>query len=1044
MPLQLRFTGVTRGLPRGRTCFHITTFCMQRRASGSGAPVTHPPGGVIMLDKCWAGVLVAALMCVPGAAAAQNRDITGRVVGEQSMAGIAGVEVFIAGTRTLAVTDQNGNFRLTAPARDVVLVARTIGYKAREVAVPAAQNTVDIALEIDVLGLDELVVTGRATSVSRRNLANAVATVSSAELQRAPAETIEKSLQGKVAGANIETNSGAPGGGVQVRLRGVSTINAQADPLYVIDGVVVSNAAIPSNANEITEAAGGSNPSLTQDAVVNRIADLNPNDIESIEILKGPSAAAIYGAQAANGVVIITTRRGRSGPPSISVTQRFGAYQLSNKLGFRQFETEAEAVAAFGAGAAAYFENGKSRDVFDHEELLAGRSDLSTETLFSIGGGSESTRYFVSGLWKNDEGIIENTGFEKQALRLNLDQRVGDRLNLGVGTNLIHSVAARGLTNNDNTGTSFYMVFPFTPNFVDLRADATGVFRPNPFERSNPLQTASFMENDESVWRIIASANAAFDAIRSGPHALQLVAVGGVDFFSQKNDLFFPPELEFEPADGQPGTKLLSNSSDRRVNINGNLVYTFSPEGGSFQATTSAGVQYGDDDLNIARITSRNLIAGRPAVDAGTAVSVRQRRERIKDMGAYLQQEVLALDERLFLSAGVRADRSSANGDPGKFFLFPKGAASYRFRDLGFNVNELKVRAAIGQSGNHPIFGQKFTPLAGDRNIEGLPGLVVEGTLGDAEVEPERQTEIEAGFDAILFGDRATLTVTGFNKTITNMLLERETAPSSGFIEEIFNGGKMRVRGIEVGLEAIPVRSEGTTWISRATFYMDRSKVLELPVPAFRTGGFGTAHGAYEIREGQSVTQIVANVLEGTEVVVRPVGNGMPDFRVGFTNDITFGPFSLYGLVDWQQGGTVINLTRLLFDFGGNTVDYDIDPQYVDSIGPVEVDDTLTLGERRVRGFGMETRPYIEDASYVKVREVSVGYQLPTSVLQTLPGGIQSGRITFSGRNLLTFTDYTGLDPEVSNFGNQPIARNIDVAPFPPSRSFWLSLEVNF
>jgi TonB-dependent SusC/RagA subfamily outer membrane receptor len=830
---------------------------------------------------------------------------------------------------------------------------------------------------------------------------------------------------------------------VQVRLRGVSTINAQADPLYVIDGVVVSNAAIPSNANEVTEAAGGSNPSLTQDAVVNRIVDLNPNDIESIEILKGPSAAAIYGAQAANGVVIITTRRGRPGAPNITISQQFGVYSLSNKLGFRTFETEAEAVAAYGAGASAYFENGKPRQVFDQEELLAGRNELSTETAFSIGGGTQSTRYFVSGLWKDDAGIIDNTGFEKQALRINIDQQIGDRLNVGVGTNLIHSVAARGLTNNDNSGTSFYMVFPFTPNFVDLRPDAAGLFRPNPFERSNPLQTATLIENDESVWRVIASTNATFDAIRSGPHALQLVAVGGVDFFTQKNDLFFPPELEFEPLDGQPGTKLLSNSSNRRVNINGNLVYRFAP-GGSYQATTSAGVQYGDDDLNIARITSRNLIAGRPAVDAGTAVNVRERRERIKDMGVYLQQELLALNERLLLSAGIRADRSSANGDPGKFFLFPKGAASYRFRDLGFNVDELKVRAAIGQSGNHPIFGQKFTPLEGNRNIEGLPGLVVEGTLGDADVEPERQTEVEAGFDAILFQDRATLTVTGFNKTITNMLLEREIAPSSGFVQEIFNGGKMRVRGIEVGLEAVPIRTNDASWVSRLTFYADRSKVLELPVPAFRTGGFGTALGAYEIKEGQSVTQIVANVLEGKEIVVRPVGNGLPDFRVGFGNDVTFGPISLYALVDWQQGGTVINLTKLLFDFGANTVDYDIDPQYVDSIGPVEVADTLTLGERRIAGFGMETRPYIEDATYVKVREVSVGYQLPPSLLQTLPGGIRSGRITFSGRNLLTFTDYTGLDPEVSNFGNQPIARNIDVAPFPPSRSFWLGLEVNF
>ncbi|MGH7445335.1 MAG: TonB-dependent receptor domain-containing protein, partial [Longimicrobiales bacterium] len=581
------------------------------------------------------------------------------------------------------------------------------------------------------------------------------------------------------------------------------------------------------------------------------------------------------------------------------------------------------------------------------------------------------------------------------------------------------------------------------PNFVDLRRLDDGTFPRNPFERSNPLQTAALMANDEDVWRFITSMNAQFDAYSEGAHELQIIATGGLDYFTQQNDLFFPPELQFEPLDGQPGTKLLSNSSDLRFNLSGNLVHTLMPSGATWRATTSAGVQYEDDDLNIARIASRNLIAGMPNVDAGTTVEVRQQRARIKDMGLYLQEEVLALDERVLLSAGVRADRSSANGDPGKFFFFPKAAASYRMDGFMPGLDELKLRVAAGQTGNRPLFGQKFTALSGTRNIEGLPGLLVVGIAGDPDIEPERQTEIEGGFDAILLDDRVSFSVTGFNKTITNMLLQRELAPSSGFVLQVFNGGKMQVRGIELTLEAIPVRGPAT-WISRTTFYADRSEILELPVPAFRTGGFGTALGAYEIREGESATQIVANVLEGDSVVVRKVGDGMPDFRMGFSNDLTIGPFNVSTLIDWQQGSNIINLTKLLFDFGQNTVDYDADPQFVDSIGPVAVNDTLTLGERRIRGFGMETRPYIEDASYVKLREVSVGYRIPQSVLDVLGGGIDDGSITLSGRNLLTFTDYTGLDPEVSNFGNQPIARNIDVAPFPPSRSFWLSLEVSF
>jgi TonB-linked SusC/RagA family outer membrane protein len=980
-------------------------------------------------------------------AAAQQREVTGRVTTGDGATAIPGATVTIAGTGVGALTDASGNFRINVPQGPVVLQVRSIGYSSRDVTVPANQNTVAIQLEVDVLRLDELVVTGRATAISRRNLANAVAKVSAEEVERVPAESIEKALQGKVAGAIIETNSGAPGGGVQVRLRGVTTINGDADPLYVVDGIVLSNAAIPSNQNAITESASGSNPSLDQDAVVNRIVDLNPNDIESIEILKGPSAAAIYGSKAANGVIIITTKRGRPGDARFNLTQRFGVFDLSNKLGFRTFETADEAAAAFGNSARQFFDSsGRPLGVFDHEEELAGRNPLSHETTFSVSGGTEATRYFASGLWKSDEGIIDNTGFDKHGIRLNLDQRLGERVDVTLNTNVLHTLAQRGLTNNDNSGTSFYMVFPFTPNFVDLREGAGGSYPDNPFERSNPLQTAALMQNDEDVWRLISSANVNFQALRSGAHGLQLQVVGGIDYFAQDNELVFPPELQFEPNDdGLPGTSLLSKSDDLKLNLSANLVYSFAPADATWQSTTSGGVAFDDDDLNITRIVSRNLIAGKTNVDAGTEITVKEIRERVKDLGAFLQEDLLMLNGRLLLSAGVRADRSSANGDVNKYYYYPKAAGSYRFTELGSGIDELKLRAAYGQSGNRPLFGDKFTPLTGNRNIQGLPGLSVVGTTGDPELKPERQSEIEGGFDAILFGARANLQVTAFQKNITDLLLQRELAPSSGFTLETFNGGEMRVRGIEVALDANPIRTESFNWFTAATFYRDKSKVVALPVPAFRTGGFGTSLGAYEIAEGNSATQIVANVAEGDSTVVRPVGDANPDFRVGLSNELTLGPLNLFGLFEWSQGGTIVNLTRLLFDFGQNTEDYDTDPQFVGNIGPLEINDTLTLGERRVSGFGVETRPYIESATYLKLRELTLAYAVPENVVRSLFGGsVTSARLALSGRNLLTWTDYTGLDPEVSNFSNQPIARNIDVAPFPPSRSFWLSIDVAF
>ena len=485
--------------------------------------------------------LLLALGSVP--AMAQQRVVSGTVTDSATGTPLEGATATVRGTTIGAAAGPDGRFTLTnVPTGQVTITIRRIGYRAQDVALQAGQNALRIGLVRDPLELDEVVVTGRATEVARQNAPNAVATVSGEEVTRVSSQSVEHALQGKVAGAVISTNSGAPGGGVQVRLRGVTSINAPSEPLYVVDGVVLSNVAIPSNQNAVTGAASGSNPSLNQDAQVNRIADLNPNDIESVEVLKGASASAIYGSRASNGVVIITTKRGQGGPLQLRMTQRVGWSQLSEKLGSRRFESLEEAVDVWGPAAADFFQPGVT---FDHEEQLAGRNPLSLETLVDLSGGGENTRYFVSGAWKDDGGIIENTGFERQAVRGNLDQRFGQRLNLTLGTSVTRTVAERGLTNNDNRSVSFYMVLPFTPSFVDLRRRPDGTFPENPFVASNPLQTAALMKNEETVWRVIGSGQLTFDAIQTPSHSLRFVGSGGADYFTQNNDLLFPPELQF-------------------------------------------------------------------------------------------------------------------------------------------------------------------------------------------------------------------------------------------------------------------------------------------------------------------------------------------------------------------------------------------------------------------------------------------------------------------------------------------------------------------
>ena len=979
------------------------------------------------------GIALLILGAMP--LAAQVRVLRGLVVDSSSGSPIAGANVVIRGTSFGAATGADGRFTLNdLPARDVQVLVRRFGYRFRTISVPASETEIRVAMVSDPLQLDQVVITGQATAIEKRNLPNAVATVSADELNRVSSESIEHALQGKIAGAVITTNSGAPGGGVQVRMRGVTSINAQSEPLYVVDGTMVSNVAIPSNQNAVTNAAGGSNPALTQDAQVNRVADLNPADIETIEILKGASASAIYGSRASNGVVIITTKRGRTGAPEVRATQRFGYYQLSNTLGARKFTSSAEAASVWGPSAAALFTGA----TYDHEKELAGNTPLSSETLIDVSGGSENTKYYLSGAWKDDGGVIKNTGFERQSLRANLNQRFGSRVNLDVGSNIIRTDARRGLTNNDNAGVSFYMVFPFTPSFLRLSQNADGTFPVHPFQASNPLQTAALMKNDEIVWRYLGSSRLSVDAYSTETQRLQFLASGGADYFSQKNALFFPPELQFEPVDGQPGTSLLSNSDNLNVNTGLSGIHTFTPASGMLTATTSFGTTYADRDLNIARVVSRNLVGGLEIIDAGTTIGVRQTHQRVQDFSMFAQEEVLLMGEKLLLTAGVNADRSSVNSDTKKLFVYPKVAGSYRLEVPFSVVDAIKFRMAYGESGNQPLYGQKFTPLIATQNLTGLPGLVVDGLVGSTKLAPERQHEIEGGVDVTMLRNRGTFELSLFRKDISDLLLQRTLAPSSGFATEIFNGGKLRTSGIELALQVVPVTSADLQWLFRTTFFANKSTITELPVPTFRVGGFGTSLGAFEIAKGKSSTQIVGNdsIVGDASVVVRQIGDANPDHVMSFGNEVTWKRVRLYGLLDWQKGGDIINLTKFLYDLGQNTADY-ADPITVNGVA-------TTVGVNRLAEFPHKTKVYVEDGSFLKLREVTLSYELPPNVLSKLWGAGHRASLSLSGRNLWTSTDYTGLDPEVSNFGNQNIARNIDVAPFPPSRSFWFGAEIVF
>ena len=983
-------------------------------------------------------LLLFTLILAPAANA--QRRVTGRVTDQTSGQPVPGAAIQIQGTAFGTSAADDGTFAITAPDGPVTLLARRIGYQRREIPLPAGETRADVALRRDVLQLETQVTTGAATSVARRNTATDVVVVSGDVFSRVSVPSLENALAGRIAGATVSQNSGAPGGGNQIRLRGVTSVFGSADPLYVVDGVIVSNETIQSGLNAITSAARSSNAS-NQDNGVNRIADLNPNDIESLEVLKGASASAIYGSKAANGVIIIKTKQGSSAGgsyPTIDIVQRFGTRALSRKYGHRRF-TLAEAR-TYGAGAgltqAQVDSNYAACNGFcDFEEQLFGEHPFNYETSLAARGTVSQTSYYASGLNSWDGGIEKNTGYRKQTLRLNLTQVLRPQLTLTFNNNFLRTMTDRGISNNDNANITPYFVFATTPSWFDMRP-TNGIYPKAPIAGSNIFQDRDFIKSPEEVNRLISSASLAYAAFSNDRQTLTFRVDGGVDRFNQQDNVISPRFLFFEPNDGLPGTVTSLSASVLRANANFSAVHEFSPAGHGWNATTSLGLQREISNQRSTNIVTRDVLVGQENVNRGSATEVFADRQEVRGLALFGQEEILAFGERLLATVGARAERSTLNGDINKFYWFPKASLSYRLPGLLGLFDEFKTRLAVGQSGNQPLYIQKYTPAqigTYTGQISFQPGLI----QGNPLIRPERETEIEGGFDASAWDQRASLAFTLYQKKIKDLILNVVPAPSTGSNVSVQNGGSIRNRGIEIALGLTPMQTDRFTWQSNTTFARNVGIVTALPegVPFFNlerdaTGqrvAFGTGYGMGRLEVGKRVTQIVATDSVGGTVQEVQKGDAAPVFTMGFANNFTFGKLRLTSLLDWSHGGDLVNITMDVYDAFG------LSPNLAD--GGVQ---------RATRNDQNGVSQYVFDGSFVKLRELTLSYELPAAFSKRIFRGAGASRIEFGGRNLVTWSNYPGVDPEASNFGNQPISRFIDLAPFPPSRTFYLTLSASY
>jgi len=951
---------------------------------------------------------------------------------------LIGATVLVKGTALGTVTDIDGKYSIQVPSTPTTLVFSFIGYESVSKEVTSASNSMDVTLNLSSNSLDEVIINGFATTVTRRNSANAVARVSAKELTEVVnQQTMEGALQGQFAGAEIKSASGAPGGGFSVKMRGVTSVFGNQQPLYIIDGVFLNNSTISSGVNVVSEAAGGGNTSTNQDDSSNRIADIDPEDIESIEVLKGASAAAIYGSQAAGGVVIITTKRGQAGKTKVSLSQTFGTIRPISLLGTRDWNAE-RVEDAYGPDAVTQFQQ---NGITDYEAELYDNTGLNTTSRLEISGGNDVTQYKFGATYKNEDGIVENTGYEKASFRLNLDQKVTDWLDVDLSMNYIDSEADRGFFNNGNTNTTVGYALAFTTPWEQLFPDENGVF-PAGGAGSNVLETVNTVTNRENVDRFIGGVTANFNLYRDEKNNLKFVARGGMDTYTLKNTGVFPQSLTFyqDPASLR-GVLLAGNTTNQNTNMQGFLVWShYRPSGISF--TTSAGATREDGNLDNNLVTATGLIGSQTNVDQADNVGVNQTRRSFINKGFVIQEEI-NFDEKVFLTLGIRGDKSTNNGDANELFFYPKANVAFNLPKLGITPSEkvstLKPRIAYGESQRSPVFSARFNTLT--PTFVGVnSGVNTSGVLGNPDILPERQKELEFGADIGFVEDKVVFGITYYIKTIDELLLQDQIEPSSGFTTQWVNAGSLENKGLEITADANIIRKENLSWTTGINWWMNRSEITELNVDPFNTGGFAASLGQFRIEEGMPATQLVGTVRPEDAATLDPDGDGFavygdaePDFQMNWRNSLNYKEWSLDFLWHWKNGGDNINLSTLLYDLAGTTWDYD----------DVTLDPAGVLGNGEFRTsewFAGNASPWIEDASYLRLRQIGVYRTIPLG----WSDGTASVKLGVSASNLINIFDYNSYDPEVSNFGGNVLANNVEVTPFPSSKRLNFHIKANF
>ncbi len=1004
--------------------------------------------------------------------------ITGKLTnaaGDPIPAGTVVIKKTTYGTSTAP----DGSYELTTdlkPGRYVLLFT-AVGFKSQEttIEINAANLTADASLTQDLLSLDEVIVTGTSAGTTRRQVGSYIATVKAEDLNRGATGNVLAALQGKTAGAQITQNSGDPAGGISVRLRGISSISSSSEPLYIVDGVIVNNAT-----NRVTNTQGNyDGQNFVGTIGQNRLTDINPADIERVEVLNGAAAAAIYGSRANAGVVQIFTKRGTSGAPRVSFSTSLVMSSLREKLDVNQSPTKFGGPTD-GAGAQTQdiltpaLTNTTPVTRYDYQDDIF-RKAVGTDNTISVSGGTDKTKYFLSGSYFFNQGIVRNTDFQRYSFRTNVDQVLSKWASVSLGLNYTNSSA-----NEKPDGNSFYSpmnAVTIIANFHNIHErDVNGNLKAvGERGRVNPLSVIEDIKQKQTTGRIISNFGIKLKPFKN----LTVDYTMGMDNFSQLGTTFMPP-FAYNVSDGFYGggaaldptrNGYASTGSNTFFGINHDLNATYNIDiTDNIASTTQVGYSQQYEKNNYSLVQGRGLA---PFVQVAngysTPLPTADDRSELSVSGVFLQQN-FKFNNNFFLTGAVRVDGSSVFGKDQRNQTYFKVSGSYVLSSTKFWENSslkniwdmVKFRAAFGQSGNLTGIG------AYDRfNVYSSSSYVGRGAFSSStrraneNVKPERQEELEFGTDMSFLANRINLTVNVYNKKVTDLLISRVIAPTTGFSNLIDNFGSLTNKGFEVMLGGTPVKGKDFSWNINGIYNHNRNEATNIgtglilfstnggaPVSILQNEPIGVFYGTFfatdatgnqlknaagipEIERGVQnspstyTTQRGANGLPSGTPLRRIIGDPNPDYTATLVNEFMYKKVSLRVQLDAVKGGDVFNADfRTRQGVGGGKV--------------AEQEQRGQLPRGYISGIYAIEEWRVDDGSFTKLREVSLSYSVGKMKF------LNDLTVSISGRNLISWDDYKGYDPEVNAGGQSTILRGIDFGSVPIPRTFSIGLQAKF